>query len=87
MPGRTHEMKTISLKPLLFGKCTLVFGCGLLVKFNLVSTENTFISSIQSHTNIEMGYLLKLHRYVHLLLSIFYFFDNQDVVLALYKIL
>ncbi len=30
VPDRTHEMKTISLKPLLFGKCTVVFGCDLL---------------------------------------------------------
>lgn len=29
-PDRTHQMKTISLKPLLFGKCSVVFGCDLL---------------------------------------------------------
>ena len=30
-PDRTHEMKTISLKPLLFGKCTVGFGYDLLI--------------------------------------------------------
>lgn len=28
IPHRTHEMKTISLKPLIFGKCNRVFGYG-----------------------------------------------------------
>lgn len=29
---KTHKMRTISLKPLLFGKCTIVFGYTLLFK-------------------------------------------------------
>lgn len=31
---KTHEMRTISLKPLLFGKCTITFGCILLFMNN-----------------------------------------------------
>ena len=34
-PDRTHKMKTISLKPLLFGTCTSIFGCDMLFIINL----------------------------------------------------
>lgn len=30
VPDKTHEMRTISLKPLLFGMCTVIFGYDLL---------------------------------------------------------
>lgn len=55
VPDRTHEMKTISLKPLLFGKCTVVFGYDLLYmnKWLFIRIWNTMFNSSQSHTNID----------------------------------
>lgn len=71
VPDRTHEMKTISLKPLLFGKCTVDFGEYLLFmnKWHFIRISNTAFNFSQSHTNIDQQYLLKIHRYVHFLLN------------------
>lgn len=61
LSDRTHEMKTISLKPLLFGKCMVVFGCDLLFtnKWHFIRIKNTFNFS-QSNTNIDQGYSIYL---------------------------
>lgn len=65
-PHRTHEMKTISLKPLIFGKCTKVWITCFSSRFRI---DLFFVKGIQGTYHV-------IYTYIHIIYHMYIFCEK-----------